>query len=216
MIARSPPASTRRSRLGARAAHQRRVERRYAVVRTPRRSRRTAPTCLPLKGRILRHLGRRATRYVALTRPTRSARATRTSRFVRERTRRIDRASRPRQASRARRPGRHLPQPTIVDADVDLHLDDTVRVFGRVQWQAPGRLRRSAAAAAASSGGCRGMWCCARRAAVLAGLAAPRARRRQRRGRVRGAGARSRRSALRYLDFAARGCGSSRPRSAST
>ena len=93
-----------------------------------------------------------------------------------------------------------IPEATIVDADVDLHLDDTVRVFGRVQWQA-----RAGFDDARGGGGVE--WRLSRRVvgrgALLISPGSPRLARADAGGEVEVAAGRTQTTfGLRYLDFA--------------
>ena len=167
--------------------------------RTPRRWRRTAPTSSPSRAASCGTSGVRARPTSRWTPRTRSSPRDEDISIVRERTRRMI-------AHRAhveRRPGGvrgRIPEATIVDADVDLHLDDTVRVFGRVQWQARAGFD-DARAAAASSGGCRGA--CVGRGALLISPGSPRLARADAGGEVEFAAGRTQTTfGLRYLDFA--------------
>ena len=155
---------------------------------------------LALKGRILRHLGRPSDAYVALDAAHTLSPRDEDISIVRERTRRI--VAHRAHVSVAREASRDgIPEASIVDADVDLHLDDTVRVFGRVQWQERAGFDDTRAGGGVEWRlGRRVVW--PRRAAGLAGLAARRPGRR-RRGELEFAAGRTQPAiGLRYLDFA--------------
>ena len=134
VIARSPRQVDARVALGAALLTSGRVEDAYAVVEDAEALAPQSADVLALKGRVLRHLGRPSEAYVALDAAhTLSPRDEDVS-IVRERTRRIvAHRAHVGVAREASRDG--IPEASIVDADIDVHLDDTRRVFGRVQWQ---------------------------------------------------------------------------------
>jgi CheY-like chemotaxis protein len=104
------------------AALSRRARRRRLRRGAGRRAGAGRPTS-SLKGRVLQHLGHPSEAYVALdAAPTLSVPATRTSASSAS-VPPHDRAPRPRQ--RRQEASEDIPEATIVDTDIDLHLDDT-------------------------------------------------------------------------------------------
>ena len=166
--------------------------------RTPRRSRRTAPTSSRSRAASCGTSGVRARRYVALDAAHTLSPLDEDVSIVRERTRRM--IAHRAHVSVAQEASEEIPEATIVDADVDLHLDDTVRVFGRVQWQA-----RAGFDDARGGGGVE--WRLSRRVvgrgALLISPGSPRLARADVGGEVEFAAGRTQTTfGLRYLDFA--------------
>jgi YaiO family outer membrane protein len=134
VIARSPRQIDARVALGAALLTSSRVEDAYAVVKDAEALAPQSAEVLALKGRVLRHLGRPSEAYVALDAAHTLSPRDEDIAIVRERTRRVvAHRAHVGVAREASRDG--IPDASIVDADVDVRLDDTRRVFGRVQWQ---------------------------------------------------------------------------------
>ena len=198
VIARSPRQVDARVALGAALLTSGRVEDAYAVVQDAEALEPNSADVLALKGRILRHLGRPSDAYVALDAAHALSPRDEDISIVRERTRRM--IAHRAHVSVAQEASEEIPEATIVDADVDLHLDDTVRVFGRVQWQA-----RAGFDDARGGGGVE--WRLSRRVvgrgALLISPGSPRLARADVGGEVEFAAGRTQTTfGLRYLDFA--------------
>ena len=198
VISRSPRQVDARVALGAALLTSGRVEDAYAVVQDAEALEPDSADVLALKGRILRHLGRPSEAYVALDAAHALSPRDEDISVVRERTRRM--IAHRAHVSLAQEASEAIPEATIVDADVDLHLDDTVRVFGRVQWQ-----DRAGFADARGGGGVE--WRLARRVvgrgALLISPGSPRLARADVGGEVEFAAGRTQTTfGLRYLDFA--------------
>ena len=134
VIAQSPRQVDARVALGAALLTSGRVEDAFAAVQDAEALAPHSADVLALKGRILRHLGRPSDAYVALDAAHTLSPDDPDVAIVRERTRRIvAHRAHVGVAREASRDG--IPVASIVDADVDVHLDDTIRVFGRLQWQ---------------------------------------------------------------------------------
>ncbi len=134
VIARSPRQVDARVALGAALLTSGRVEDAYAVVEDAEALAPQSADVLALKGRVLRHLGRPSEAYVALDAAHTLSPLDEDVAIVRERTRRII-AHRAHVGVAREASADGIAGASIVDADVDVHLDDTLRVFGRVQWQ---------------------------------------------------------------------------------
>jgi YaiO family outer membrane protein len=134
VIARSPRQVDARVVLGAALLTSGRIEAAFEMVQDAEALEPDSADVLALKGRILRHLGRPSEAYVALDRAHTLSPRDEDIDIVRERTRRIVAHRAHVGVAREASPD-GIPEASIVDADVDLHLDDDVRVFGRVQWQ---------------------------------------------------------------------------------
>jgi YaiO family outer membrane protein len=134
VITHSPRQVDARVALGAALLTSGRVDDAYAEVQDAEALEPHSADVLALKGRILRHLGRPSEAYVALDAAHILSPRDEDISIVRERTRRI--VAHRAHVGVARESSRDgIPEASIVDADVDVHLDDTLRVFGRVQWQ---------------------------------------------------------------------------------
>ncbi len=134
VITRSPRQVDARVALGAALLTSGRVDDAYAAVQDAEALQPNSADVLALKGRILRHLGRPSEAYAALDAAYTLSPRDEDISIVRERTRRIiAHRAHVGVAREASRDG--IPEASIVDADVDVHLDDARRVFGRVQWQ---------------------------------------------------------------------------------
>jgi YaiO family outer membrane protein len=198
VIARSPRQVDARVALGAALLTSGRVDDAYAVAQDAEALAPNSADVLALKGRILRHLGRPSEAYVALDAAHTLSPRDDDVRIARERTRRtIAHRAHVGVAREASEDG--IPEATIVDADVDVHLDDTVRVFGRVQWQA-----RAGFDDTRAGGGVE--WRLSRRVvgrgALLVSPGSPRLARADVGGEVEIAGGRTQTTlGLRYLDF---------------
>jgi YaiO family outer membrane protein len=198
VVARSPRQVDARVALGAALLTSGRVEDAYAVMQDAEALAPNSADVLALKGRILRHLGRPSEAYVALDAAYTLSPLDEDVSIVRERTRRM--IAHRAHVSVAQEASEEIPEATIVDADVDLHLDDTVRVFGRVQWQA-----RAGFDDARGGGGVE--WRLSRRVvgrgALLISPGSPRLARADVGGEVELAAGRTQTTiGLRYLDFA--------------
>ncbi|MEO5823274.1 MAG: tetratricopeptide repeat protein [Vicinamibacteraceae bacterium] len=134
VITRSPRQVDARVALGAALLTSGRVDDAYAAVQDAEALEPNSSDVLALKGRILRHLGRPSEAYAALDAAHTLSPRDEDIDIVRERTRRII-AHRAHVGVARESSQDGLPEASIVDADVDVHLDDSVRVFGRVQWQ---------------------------------------------------------------------------------
>ena len=88
---------------------------------------------LAVKGRALRRLGRPADALAAFDAAYALAPGDADLAMARERTRR--QVAHRGHVSMAQEASDDVPETSIVDADVDLHVDDGLRVFGRLQWQ---------------------------------------------------------------------------------
>jgi YaiO family outer membrane protein len=134
VIARSPRQVDARVALGAALLTGGRVDDAFAAVQDAEALEPRSSDVLALKGRILRHLGRPTEAYAALDAAHALSPTDGDIAIVRERTRRI--IAHRAHVGVARESSRDgIPAASIVDADVDLPLDDARRVFGRVQWQ---------------------------------------------------------------------------------
>ncbi len=199
VIARSPRQVDARVALGAALLTGGRVDEAYATVQDAEALQPNSADVLALKGRVLRHLGRPSEAYVALDVAATLSPSDEDIDVVRERTRRIvAHRAHVGVAREASRDG--IPAASIVDADVDLHLDDTVRVFGRLQWQ-----DRAGADDTRAGGGVE--WRLARRVvgrgALLVSPGSPRVARADVFGEIEFAAGRAQPAiGLRYLDFA--------------
>jgi YaiO family outer membrane protein len=134
VITRSPRQVDARVALGAALLTSGRIDAAFAAVQDAEALEPNSADVLALKGRVLRHLGRPSDAYVALDRAHTLSPRDEDIDTVRERTRRIV-AHRAHVGIAREASGDGIPEASIVDADVDLHIDDDVRVFGRVQWQ---------------------------------------------------------------------------------
>jgi YaiO family outer membrane protein len=134
VIARSPRQVDARVALGAALLTSGRVEPAYEAVQDAEALEPDSADVLALKGRILRRLGRPRDAYAALDRAHALSPRDEDIDTVRERTRRIIAHRAHVGVAREASPD-GIPGASIVDADVDLRIDDDVRVFGRVQWQ---------------------------------------------------------------------------------
>jgi YaiO family outer membrane protein len=154
---------------------------------------------LAVKGRALRRLGRPSEALAAFDAAHALSPDDTDLSIVRERTRRL--VAHRAHASVAREASADgIPEATIVDADVDVHLDDTLRVFGRLQWQ-----DRAGADDTRAGGGLE--WRAATRlltrGAILVSPGSPRVARADLFGEVEVAVDRTQPAiGLRYLDFA--------------
>jgi YaiO family outer membrane protein len=134
VIRRSPRQVDARVALGAALLTGGRVDDAFAAVQDAEALEPRSSDVLARKGRILRHLGRPTEAYVALDAAHALSPTDGDIAIVRERTRRI--IAHRAHVGVARESSRDgIPGASIVDADVDVHLDDARRVFGRVQWQ---------------------------------------------------------------------------------
>jgi len=197
VIARSPRQVDARVALGAALLTSGRVDEAEAVVQDAEALEPKSADVLALKGRVLRRLGRPSEAYVALDAAHTLSPRDEDISIVRERTRRI--IAHRAHVSVAQEASDEIPEASIVDADVDLHLDDDVRVFGRVQWQA-----RAGFDDARGGGGVE--WRLSRRVigrgALLVSPGSPRLARVDAGGEVEvGAGRTQTTVGLRYLDF---------------
>jgi YaiO family outer membrane protein len=198
VIARSPRQVDARVALGAALLTSGRVDDAFAVVQDAEALEPNSADVLALKGRVLRHLGRPSEAYIALDAAHALSPADQDVSIVRERTRRM--IAHRAHVSVAQEASDDIAEASIVDADVDLHLDDTVRVFGRVQWQG-----RAGFDDARGGGGVE--WRLSRRVvgrgALLISPGAPRLARADAGGEVEIAAGRTQTTiGLRYLDFA--------------
>lgn len=134
VIARSPRQVDARVALGAALLTSGRVEPAFETVQDAEALEPDSADVLALKGRILRHLGRPSEAYAALDRAHVLSPRDEDIDTVRERTRRIVAHRAHVGVAREASPD-GIPGASIVDADVDLRIDDDLRVFGRVQWQ---------------------------------------------------------------------------------
>jgi len=197
VITRSPRQVDARVALGAALLTSGRVDEAEAVVQDAEALEPKSADVLALKGRVLRRLGRPSEAYVALDAAHTLSPRDEDISIVRERTRRI--IAHRAHVSVAQEASDEIPEASIVDADVDLHLDDDVRVFGRVQWQA-----RAGFDDARGGGGVE--WRLSRRVigrgALLVSPGSPRLARVDAGGEVEvGAGRTQTTVGLRYLDF---------------
>ena len=184
--------------LGAALLTSGRVDDAYAAVQDAEALEPDSADVLALKGRILRHLGRPSEAYVALDAAHALSPRDEDISIVRERTRRM--IAHRAHVSVAQEASEEHPRGDDRGRRRRPPSRRHVRVFGRVQWQA-----RAGFDDARGGGGVE--WRLSRRvrrprrAADLAGLAAPRPRRRRR--RVEFAAGRTQPAfGLRYLDFA--------------
>ena len=153
---------------------------------------------LAVKGRALRRLGRPSEALAAFDAACALTPGDGDLDLVRERTRRM--VAHRAHVSVAQEASADVPETSIVDADVDLHVDDGLRVFGRLQWQ-----QRAGFDDARGGGGVE--WQAAKRAIVRgAFLLSPgslRVARTDLGGEVETAAGRTQPSfGVRYLDFA--------------
>ena len=198
VITRSPRHVDARVALGAALLTSGRADDAYAVVQDAEALAPDSADVLALKGRILRHLGHPGEAYVALDAAHALSPRDEDISLVRERTRRM--IAHRAHVSIAQEASADIPEATIVDTEVDLHVDDTVRVSGRVQWQA-----RAGFDDARGGGGVE--WRLSRRVvgrgALLISPGAPRLARADAGGEIEVAAGRSQTTfGLRYLDFA--------------
>lgn len=199
VIARSPRQVDARVVLGAALLTGGRVDEAYAAVQDAEALEPDSADVLALKGRVLRHLGRPSEAYVALDAAHTLSPRDEDIDIVRERTRRIvAHRAHVGVAREASQDG--IPAASIVDADIDLHLDDSRRVFGRVQWQ-----QRAGADDTRAGGGVE--WRVARRVlgrgALLVSPGSPRVARADVFGELEFAAGRTQPAiGVRYLDFA--------------
>jgi len=91
------------------------------------------PDVLAIKGRALRRLGRPSDALAAFDAAYARTPEDADLEIVRERTRRM--VAHRAHVSVAQEASDDVPETSIVDADVDLHVEDGLRVFGRLQWQ---------------------------------------------------------------------------------
>jgi len=197
VITRSPRHVDARVALGAALLTSGRADDAYAVVQDAEALAPDSADVLALKGRILRHLGHPGEAYVALDAAHALSPRDEDISLVRERTRRM--IAHRAHVSIAQEASADIPEATIVDTEVDLHVDDTVRVSGRVQWQA-----RAGFDDARGGGGVE--WRLSRRVigrgALLVSPGSPRLARVDAGGEVEvGAGRTQTTVGLRYLDF---------------
>ena len=134
VIARSPGQVDARVALGGALVNLGRVDDAWAVVQDAEALAPQSGDVLGLKGRVLRRLGRPSEALVALNRAHELSPTDADLAIVRERTRRMVAHRAHVSVAREFSPD-GIPEASIVDADVDLHVDDDVRVSGRVQWQ---------------------------------------------------------------------------------
>jgi YaiO family outer membrane protein len=199
VITRSPRQVDARVALGAALLTSGRLDDAYATVQDAEALEPNSADVLALKGRILRHLGRPSEAFVALDAAHRLSPRDEDIDIVRERTRRIvAHRAHVGVAREASRDG--IPGASIVDADVDLRVDDALRVFGRVQRQ-----ERAGFDDTRAGGGVE--WRVARqvlgRGAVLVSPGSPRVARADLFGELEFAAGRTQPAiGIRYLDFA--------------
>ena len=134
VITRSPRQVDARVALGAALLTSGRVDPAFETVQDAEALAPDSADVLALKGRILRRLGRAGDAYAALDRAHTLSPRDEDIDTVRERTRRIVAHRAHVGVAREASPD-GIPEASIVDADVDLRIDDDRRVFGRVQWQ---------------------------------------------------------------------------------
>jgi YaiO family outer membrane protein len=199
VIARSPGQVDARVALGAAFLASGRVDDAYATVQDAEALQPNSADVLALKGRVLRHLGRPSDAYAALHAAHTLSPRDDDIAIVRERTRRIVAHRAHVGVAREASPD-GIPSASIVDADLDVHLDDTVRIFGRVQWQ-----DRAGADDTRAGGGVE--WRFARRVvgrgALLVSPGSPRVARADVFGELEFAAGRAQPAiGVRYLDFA--------------
>jgi YaiO family outer membrane protein len=134
VIAESPGQVDARVALGAVLLMRGLVDEAWAVVEDAEALAPRSSDVLGLKGRTLRRLGRPSEALAALDAAHALSPADGDIAIVRERTRRIVAHRAHAGVARESSPD-GIPAASIVDADVDLHVDDDLRVFGRLQWQ---------------------------------------------------------------------------------
>jgi YaiO family outer membrane protein len=134
VIVRSPGQVDARVGLGGALLGLGRTAEAWAVVQDAEALAPGSGDVMGLKGRVLRRLGRPSEALVALNRAHELSPTDDDIGIVRERTARL--VAHRAHVSVARESSRDgIPAASIVDADVDLHLDDALRLSGRVQWQ---------------------------------------------------------------------------------
>jgi YaiO family outer membrane protein len=134
VIARSPGQVDARVALGSALINQGRVDEAWAAIEDAEALAPRNGDVQALKGRILRRLGRPSEALAALNLAHELSPDDDDVGIVRERTARL--VAHRAHVSVAREASEDgIPEATIVDADVDLHASDDVRVNGRVQWQ---------------------------------------------------------------------------------
>lgn len=175
------------------------VEEAWAVVQDAEALAPASGDVLAVKGRALRRLGRPSEALAAFDAAHALSPADTDLAIVRERTQRMV-AHRAHVSVAREASADGIPAATILDADVDVHLDDTTRVFGRVQFQ-----DRGGADDTRAGGGLE--WRAARRVltrgALLVSPGSPRVARADLSGEVELAVARTQPAVgVRYLDFA--------------
>ena len=134
VIARSPGHVDARVALAAALVNLGRVDEAWAAVQDAEALAPASGDVQAIKGRVLRRLGRPSEALVALDRAHDASPDDDDVGIVRERTARL--VAHRAHVSYARESSADgIPEASIVDADVDLHVDDGLRVNGRVQWQ---------------------------------------------------------------------------------
>jgi YaiO family outer membrane protein len=134
VIARSPRNADARVALAGALINLGRVDDAWAAVQDAEALAPRSGDVQAVKGRVLRRLGRPSEALTALNLAHELSPEDDDVAIVRERTARLV-AHRAHVSVAREASGDGIPEASIVDADVDLRVDDDVRVNGRVQWQ---------------------------------------------------------------------------------